>query len=281
MTDVNVLVAVRREHASRYYKNLSAHKDFRVHMVSDAQDALDSLSDPVKQVDVLILDNGLSNMFGLVDDVRHFYPRLFIVLVDEEADFATPGLADEVSTEPFKDDDLIRRITRLMSDRQLETLRADSLPAVRQFAKELRNMPGEVGKQQMTVTACKVLGYDYVAFYRLEKDDSASMTLRAQAGNPSVQAIVPKIASPTDLMNWVAHHLQSRIAGAEDKPNHPLVSKGRYGAVACVPVSFSGNRYGVICAFREKPDSISQDNVAQLELMASQLASAMSKDIVG
>ncbi len=281
MSIVNVLVAVRREQASRYYKNLSGQKDFRVQMVSDAQDVLDTLSNPDKQVDVLILDNGLSFIFTLVDDVRHTYPRLFIILVDESADFGTPGLADEITTEPFKDNDLIRRITKLMSDRQLETLRADSLPAVRQFAKELRNVPGELGKQQMTVTACKVLGYDYVAFYRLEKDDSASMSLRAQAGNPSVQAIVPKIASPTDLMNWVAHHLQSRIAGAQDTPNHPLVTKGRYGAVACVPVSFSGNRYGVICAFREKPGSISQDNVAQLELMASQLASAMSKDIIG
>jgi hypothetical protein len=275
------MVAVRREQVSRYHLNLSAHKEFRVQIVSAVQDVLDALSDPDQHIEVLVLDNGLDSVYGLVDDVRHSYPRLFIVLVDEEADFATPGMADEVTTEPFKDGDLIRRITKLMSDRQLETLRADSLPAVRQFAKELRNAPGELGKQQMTVTACKVLGYDYVAFYRLDNDQSVSMSLRAQAGNPSVQAIVPKAASAKDIMSWVAHHLQSRIVGAQDSPNHPLVAKGRYGTAACVPVAFSGNRFGVICAFREKPGSISQDNVMQLELMAAQLAAAMAKEIVG
>src|SRR5512135_1124124 len=127
MSAIDVLVAVRRENASRYYKNLSSYPDFRVQIVSDTRDALDVLADRENHVDVLVLDNGLGYVFEFISELRHSYPRLFIVLVDEDADFGMPGQADEISTEPFDNDDLIRRITRLMSDRQLETLRADSL----------------------------------------------------------------------------------------------------------------------------------------------------------
>src|SRR5690349_7966375 len=180
MSNVDVLVAVRREDASRYYKNLSAYKDFRVQMVSDTGDAFNILADRDQHIDVLVLDNSLGHIYEFIQELRHSYPRLFIVLVDEEADFGMPGQADEISTEPFENNDLIKRITRLMSDRQLETLRADSLPAVRSFAKELRKASGEVGKQQAAVAACKDLGYDYVAFYRLENSNPPTVTLKAQ-----------------------------------------------------------------------------------------------------
>lgn len=281
MTMVDLLVIVRREHASRYHKNLSVHKTLRTQIVSDSQDALDALANRKKQVDVLVIDNGLDFVFGLVEEVRHFYPRLFIVLVDEEADFGMPGYADEMSTTPFIDDDLIRRVTRLMSDRHLETLRADSLPVVRQFAKELRNAPGEIGKLQATVSACKNLGYDYVAFYRMESGDPTTLLLRAQVGPAPIQAIAPKTTSAHDLTVWVLQHGQSRTAGSQDTPNHDLVAKKRLGAVACIPVSFSGNRYGVLAAFRDQPDSITLENVMQLELMAAQLGSAISKELIG
>jgi DNA-binding response OmpR family regulator len=281
MSNVDVLVAVRRDNASRYYKNLSAYKDFRVQMVSDTGDAFNILADRDQHIDVLVLDNGLGYIYEFIQDLRHSYPRLFIVLVDEEADFGMPGQADEISTEPFENSDLIKRITRLMSDRQLETLRADSLPAVRSFAKELRKASGEMGKQQAAVAACKDLGYDYVAFYRLENSNPPTVTLKAQDGPAPIQAVAPKAAAPDDLLTWVAQNGQSRITGPQDSPNYPLVAKGRLGAAVCVPVIFGGNRYGVLIACREMPNSITQENVLMLELVTAQLAAAISKEIIG
>src|SRR6185369_4504487 len=155
MASVDILVTVKRDDASRYYKSLSEHKDFRLNIVSETKDALDALADRDKHVDVLILDNNLGHTYELIGDLRHTYPRLLIVLVDEEADFAMPGQADDISTEPFANDDLARRITRLMSDRRLETLRADTMPPVREFAKKLRKASGESGKQQAAVAACR------------------------------------------------------------------------------------------------------------------------------
>lgn len=281
MASVNILVAVAREDASRYYKNLSAHQDFHVEIVSNVNDALDVLADRDKQVDVFVVNNNLGHVYDLITELRQSYPRLLIVLVDEEADFAMPGQADDISTTPFEDDDLIRRVTRLMSDRQLETLRADSMPAVRQFAKQLRKAAGELGKYQSAVSACRDLGYDYVAFYRLESVDPLQVSLRAQEGPTAIQAVAPKQASPDDLVSWVAQSNQSRIAGPQDTPNYPLVAKGRMGAVACVPVVFGSTHYGVLVACREQPNSITQENVLMLDLVSAQLAAAISKENIG
>lgn len=281
MNAVDVLVAVRREHASRYYKSLSAQKNFRVQIVSDTGDALNALADRDQHVDVLVLDNGLAHIFEFVAELRHSYPRLLIVLVDEDADFGMPGQADEISTEPFNNNDLVRRINRLMSDRQLETLRADSLPAVRQFAKLIRKASGEIGKQEAAVSACKDLGYDYVGFYRRDDNNGGQLVLKAQDGSNAIKAVATKTADPDDLMTWVQQNRQSRIANPPDSPNHPLVAKGRLGCAACIPVIFGSNNYGVLLACREQPGSISQENVLMLELVAAQLSAAISKEIVG
>jgi GAF domain-containing protein len=281
MAAIDVLVAARREEASRYYKNLSIHGDLRLQIVSDTRDALNTLADKDKHVDVLVVESQLGGVFELIAELRHTYPRLFIIVVDEDADFGLPGQADEISTTPFANDDLLKRITRLMSDRQLETLRADSLPAVREFAKRLRKAAGESGKQQAAVAACKDLDYDYVSFYRLESFDPLQITLKAQEGPNAIQAAAPKQAAPDDLVSWVAKNGQSRIATSEDEPNYPLVKKGRMGAVACVPVIFGTTRYGVLVACRERPDSINQENVLMLELVSAQLGAAVSKELIG
>lgn len=281
MPAIDVLVSVRREDASRYYKNLSAHKDLRLQIVTDKMDASNILSDRDQHTDVLVIDNQLGEVPEFVTDLRHSYPRLIIILVDEEADFGLPGEADEMSTDPFTNDDLVKRITRLMSDRQLETLRADSLPAVRDFAKRLRRATGEYGKQQAAVSACMDLNYSYVAFYRLESLDPLRVTLKAQEGPHTVQTIAPKQASPDDIIAWVAKNGQSRIAGPEDEPSYPLVQKKRFGTVACVPVVFSGSRYGVLVACRDEPNSIDQEHVLMLELVSAQLAAAVSREIIG
>jgi hypothetical protein len=277
MPKIDLLVAVRREAASRYYKSLSAHSEYGIRMVSSVEDAMDTLANTDYHVDVLVLDNGLTDVFDLVTDLRHTYPRLLIVLVDEEADFALPGHADDISTDPFTNDDLTRRVNRLMSDRQLETLRADAMPPVREFAKRLRKAVGESGKQQAAVTACRDLGYDYVAFYRLESFDPLLVTLKAQDGPAPIQAVAPKYASADDIIGWVAQSGQSRIAGPPDELNHPLVRKERLGAVVCVPVGIT-SRYGVLVACRDQPNSISNQNVMMLELVSAQLAAVVSKE---
>jgi DNA-binding response OmpR family regulator len=279
MPAVQILAAVRREQAGRYYKNLTSQPDFGVELVSDIQDALDILNQRGRATDLLVLDHGVPFLYELVDEVRHRYPRILIVLVDEGADLSMPNFADAVSTDPFTDADLVRRITKLMSDRALETLRADSLPVVRQFAKELRNAPGEMGKQQVTVKTCKALNYDYVAFYRLE-NAGERLTLKAHDGPAPIMAVAPAASMPNDLMQTVALNNESRIAQPQDTPNHPLVAKGRLGTVAAVPVMFSGNRYGVLLAFRDQPGTILQEHVLLLELMAAQLAAAISKELI-
>lgn len=280
MAQVNLLLAVPREQASRYHKNLSVRKDFKLNLVSDARDALDFLSDRDKQVDVFVLDKSLGHAYELVLELRHTYPRLLIILIDEEADFAMPGQADEVSTDPFTNDDLVRRIIRLMSDRRLETLRADAMPPVREFAKSLRKATGEIGKAQAAVAACRDLGYDYVAFYRLMSLDPLEVILRAQDGAAPIQAVAPKEASADDIVGWVGKTGQSRIANPGDELTHPLVAKGRLGAVACVPVGATP-RFGVLVACREQPGSITQQNVLLLELVSAQLAAVISKEIIG
>jgi len=277
MAHTDLLVTVRREHASRYFQNLSAQADFRVKLVTNTPDALDLINDRDKHIDLLVFDNGLERAFEVVADLRHTHPHLLIVLVDEEADFAMPGQADDVSTDPFTNDDLVRRINRLMADRRLETLRADSMPPLREFAKQLRKSVGETGKYQAAVNACRTLGYDYVAFYRLESLDPLQVTLKAQDGPAPIQAVAPKQASADDIIGWVAKSGQSRIASPTDELNYPLVRRGRLGQVACTPVGAT-SRYGVIVACRNEPNSITQQNLLMLELISAQLAAMISKE---
>lgn len=278
MATVDLLVGVSKEHATRYYKSLSVHSEFQVRVATEITDVLDMLADSDSHTDVLAIDNGMGDVYQLITDLRQKYPRLLIVLVDEDADFGMPGQADEISTEPFENDDLAKRIKRLMSDRQMETLRSDSLPAVRNIAKQLREATGRLGKQEAAVSASKDMGYDYVAFYNLEDSNTYKLSLRAQKGPNAITAITPKIATGEDLMSWVIKNGQSRLAGPEDRPNHPLVARGRLGAVACVPVTFSGVSYGVMVACNDRPNSMDQENVLMLELVAAQLAGALSRE---
>jgi GAF domain-containing protein len=278
---VDILAVVPVGKAATYQEQLGMVRDFRPRIVSDIQEAFALLADLAQHTDVLVLDVGLGAVYDFIDDLRHTYPRLFIVTVDEDADFGTPGYADAMTTSPFVDHDLVKQISRLMSHRQMETLRADSLPAVRSMAKELRSAIGQSGKEQTAVNAIKSSGFDYVAYYRLEDEATLRLTLRAQAGPKPVEAIAPRSAAPDDLMTWVCQKGQSRITVPTDTPNHPLVARGRLGTAACVPVLFNGQRYGVIVACNDRPGSITQDNVMMVELAAAQTASAIARELSG
>lgn len=277
MTQINLLVAVTEGRAKVYYQNLSSVKDFNLQIATNFDDARQLLADRDHRIDLFVIDNNLLEQFDLIREIRHSYPRLIIILVDEEADFGLPGQADDISTDPFKDNDLVKRINALMSDRRMETLRSDSLPAVREVAKVLRSASGVVGKQQAAVDAAMELGYDYVAYYHREDGE---LRLKAHVGPNAIKAIAPKRAE-NDLITWVAEKSQTRIATYGDELNHPLVSKGRLGAVACVPVIFDSQLYGVLTACNDNPDAVVQDNVLMLELISAQLAAAIKKELTG
>lgn len=277
----SLLAAVRDDHARRYHQFLSEQSGFRVEIVTRSDDVLGVLGDHNRHIDVLILDNGLDDddaMHAFIKELRGQYPRMLMVLVDEEADFALPGIADDISIEPVESGDLMRRVKRLIEDRQMETQRSDALPAVRDIAQRMRNAAGAKGKREEAVRACLEMDYDYVAYYYIAGSDPLALTLQAQEGPRAILSVAPKQATAADLMGWVAQHGQSRIAAPDDDPNHPLVARGRLGAVACVPVMFNQRTYGVIAACRDRPDSISQENVMMLELLGAQLASALAKE---
>lgn len=75
----------------------------------------------------------------------------------------------------------------------------------------------------------------------------------------------------------VARTGKSLIAARGSTPSHFLLEKGRFGAAAAVSVG-QAIRFGVMLAFREPPDSISQEHIIMLELVCAQLASSLAKE---
>ncbi len=274
---IQVLAAVPIRSLVEYRKNLNQDPQLAVTIVTNEHDARATLADSQKKIDVFVIDNALGDAFDLIKELRQTYPRLLIILVDQEADFGMPGQADEVSVDPFDQDDLLKRIKRLTEERSLQTLRADTLPPVRKFAKSLRRASPGVSKAQTAVEAIAELGYDYVAFYRVMPTTPPELRLSAQVGPDAITDLAPQQQDyDGSLVGWVAENGQSRIVNAVDQPNHPFVKQQRFGSGACVPV---GNtmRFGVIFACREQPNAITQQNIMLLELVSAQLASALAK----
>jgi hypothetical protein len=274
---IHVLAAVQLPSIARYRENLTKDSKLKVTVVTSEESARAILNDSGKQTDVFVVDNGLGGVFEWIKELRRTHPRLLILLVDEEADFGMPGRADDVSTEPFKEDDMIKKIKRMAEERSLATLRADSLPPVRSFAKALRKATKGVGKQQAAVDAVKDLGYDHVIFYAIAPGDPPALTLAAQVGPNALAAIMPIRTDYSGILDWVAQNGQSKIIGPGDTPSHLLIERGRYGAAVCVPVGLT-LRFGVIIAFREQAGTIKQEDIVMLELVCAQLASALAKE---
>jgi CheY-like chemotaxis protein len=245
----------------------------RVVVVDDPDEARARLQSREPAVDVLVLDNTFDQAYDLITALRARHPRLIIVLVDDDADFATPGQADDISTEPFKNDDLIRRIQRLLADRGLETLRADAMPPIREFAKQLRKAIGEIGKQQAAVSACRSLGYEYVAYYAQTPLGTLSRT--AHEGAPVLVNAAPHTADPNDVVAWVARTGQNRTVRKGDTPSFVMLERGLLSVVVCAPVGRT-NRYGVLVAGRESQPAEGQQ-VLLLDLISAQLAAVLSK----
>jgi hypothetical protein len=268
MAHADILVTVRSKNAARYQQHLAAYPELRIRIARSLDQALDVLADRSHPVDLLVLDNSMSGVFELVADLRQTYPRLMIVLVDEDADFAMPGQADDISTDPFSDGDLARRISRLIADRHLETLRADSMSPLRDFAKKLRKAVGEREKLDAAISACRDLGCEYVAIYRLGSLEPLELTLQAQAGAP------PLKATSNGIVAWVAKTGQSRIATA---PPNGMAPSGNLSAVACTSIGMT-DRYGVLVVCRTAPHTITPQQLPMLEMLSAQLAAALAKE---
>ncbi|NDJ86630.1 MAG: hypothetical protein GYB66_12145 [Chloroflexi bacterium] len=278
MGDIHVLVAVPLSASVRFRENLKQEPQFVVRIATSAEDMFRDLATPQQQTDVVVISQEIGDAFSLIKDIRQSYPRLVIIEVDEDADFSLPGQADEVSNRPFYENELLKLIKRLVEDRQLETLRADALPPVRSFAKTLMRAKGGPAKTQAAVGAIHALGYDYVAFFGIAPTNPPSISVAAQAGLPELTKIAPpRLDYEKSLVGWVAQTGDSKIVGKEDAPNHPFISRGRLGSGACVAVG-STLRFGVIFAAREAPASISQEHLLMMELIASQLASALARE---
>ncbi|NJL92870.1 MAG: hypothetical protein HC915_03665 [Anaerolineae bacterium] len=275
-----ILAAIQLPSIARYREGLRKEPTFEVNLVTSLDKARDTLDDPAQQIDVFVVDSGLGEVHEIIREVRQSYPRLIILLVDENADFAMPGRADDVSTTPFEDNDLVNRIKRLNESRRLQTLRADALPPVRQFAKSIlkATSTGSVSKQQAAVEAVKELGYDYVAFYKVLPGDPPDVSLLAQVGADDAKREAPKKPALNDSMvGWVVQNGKSRTITPTEEINHPLVKSGRFKIGVGVPVG-TNLRFGVLIACKEAEASISQENVMMLELISAQLASALAKD---
>ncbi len=279
MLPVNLLALIRPEHADRFSSFLGEQPHLTVTVVSEFESAVNELDRPSMLTDILILDHGLERVYDFIPMLRENYPRLLILLVDEDADFATPGLADDITTTPFSGDDLVRRIQRLISDRRLETLRADVMPPVREFGKALRKATGEIGKQQVAVNTCKEMGYDYAAFFKIESSDPAKFVVKAQAGNADILAIAPRELGDNNIVSWVAKTGHSASATPNDEINYVLVKRGRMQACAAIPVGTT-NRTGILLVCREGGGSITPQQILVLELVSAQLANIMSRDTI-
>lgn len=276
MTEINVLAVIRPDALEHYRANLEQQMQLAVETATSSAAALALLEQPTQNIDVVVLDNTLDDAFDLVGQLRDNWPRLVIVLVDEEADFLMPGRADDVSTEPFKENDLRKRILKLLEERQTETLRADSLPPVRSVAKQLRQATGLKGKVAAATEAIAALGYALVAFYQAS-EDSADLPLTSASGEKAITTIAPLKQGAGTITHETATGGGLHIFGPDDDPNYVLVKRGRLGAGACVAVG-RAPRYGVLIACRDQPGSISSEDVMMLELIGTQLAASLARD---
>lgn len=277
MAKIKVLGAIRFEEMAKFRENLIKEEEFEMTWVPSFDSLTQTLDDKAKRIDVLVVDQLLGDVHSLIDNLRKSYPQLLVILVDEDADFAMPGRADEISTEPFKDDQLIKLIKRVFEDRRLVTLKSDALPPVRQFAKQIMGAQKGPAKVQAAVEAIQELGFDYVAFYTVQTTEPPEMRVSAQAGDEKVTRVAPQTQDyNTSLVGWVSQNGQTRIVKKEDELNHPFISRGKFGRGVCVAVG-STIRFGVLMAC-QKNEELNEQSALMLELISAQLASALARE---
>ncbi|MCC7205750.1 MAG: hypothetical protein IT323_00495 [Anaerolineae bacterium] len=274
---IKLLVAVRPSAAAQYREHLEPDARLAATVVDSEAAAQTALNDEAGTPDVLAVDRALCDTNALLTELRRAHSRLMVIVLDEDADFATPGPADDISTDPWRDDELVKKILRLVEERSVATLRADALPGVRSFVKALRKATRPISKQQAAVSAVKELGFDHVAYYTILPGEALSLSLAAQACADEAEDALPLREDENGLAGWVARTGQSKMVRPGDTPGHPLLENGQYGAVVAAPVG-STIRFGVMLAFRAAGQAIGGDDIVMLELINAQLASALVRD---
>lgn len=283
MANAEILATLREDKIEQYRDELSSANDLRVQIAATTAALLDMLAGDTQHIDLVLIDNELDSANIFVPDLRQRYPKLPIIIVDEEADFGTPGHASDLSCDPFLDDELIHKVNRLLG-RSISTgaPETESQPA-QSAVSAPENAPENAAQTpanriDTTLKAIQEMGFDYVAYYTIDGTDPPALTLAGQHGPNAINAVAPKSAGSDDLMGHVAKTQKSQIAGPQDTPIHPLVARGRLGAVVCVPVSHEDTRYGVLAVCNDRPGSIQTDIMPALEMVASQLAAALKRD---
>ncbi len=272
---IRVLAAVPAAGQRDYLNRFGTDDQLELTLTSDLTAAQSLLARP-DPVDVLVIDNGLGDAFESIRALRGMHPNLMIVMVDQQADFSTPGLADEVSVDPFSSDDLLRRIKRLAEERRIETLRTDSYPAVRSFARALRRAGRGAPRARAAVEAIQALGYDYVAYYAARP--AVPCKLEAQAGPEALTSIAPREQDAQSAVGLAAADGQCHVLGPQDYPNYPFIRERVLCSGAVVPVGTT-LRFGVIVALRDQAGAISMHDLQLLELVSAQFASALAKEM--
>jgi len=278
MTDhptIHVLAAVPPSDQPDYRSQFAADDQLELAFAADLPAAQAQLAGP-DGVDVLVIDHGLEGAFDSIRELRGARPNLMIVLVDRQADFSTPGLADEVSVDPFSGDDLLKRIKRLAEERRIETLRTDAFPDVRRFARALRRAGRGQPRARTAVETIRALGYDYVAYYAAPPDHPCK--LQAQSGAEALTGLAPREQDEQSAVGVVAHDGECRVLGPQDVPNHPFVREQRLRSGAVVPVGAT-LRFGVIVALRDQAEAIARQDLHLLGLVSAQFASALAKEM--
>lgn len=277
---IHVLVMTHEQCAARYHEHFAWEGQMVLSVVTSDAAARERLDDPNVRTDILVADCALNNaadVYRLVNTLREQHPHLLILLVDEEADFAMPGHADEVTVAPFEDGDLIKRIKRLAEERRLETLRTDVMPQVRAFARALRRTKTVRARQEAAVEAVLSMDYDYGAVYQADEFDPGRLTLAVQDGPQHALDAAPReLTDPDALPVWVSRNGQSRVFQAGDGSGHPFADEGWFARGACVPIG-STFRFGVLVAARVQPQAIGQHQLFMLELIGAQLANALTR----
>jgi hypothetical protein len=278
LLQLKLLLFIQPEDVARYRQHFAAHsgvEDAYVHTVPALQLALHQ-----QTPDVLVIDNRFERAYRLVPILQQQQPRLIVVLVDEQVDFAMPGYADDISTSPLVNDDLMRRIRQLIAERQMETARASAMPLVRSITRRMRAVSGAPAKQRVIVEAVRELvGYDYTACYNVTQLKPPLLALAAHDGQSDALQFAPETNQPDDLLTRVLETGHAYYASIGQTPTHPLVAMRRFGAVACVPCVYNGLIYGVLVVMRNQERSIDDDHLRTLELVTTQYAAQVAREV--
>lgn len=276
MALIELLLAVPRECAGEYYANLSATGQFHLTLHADAGDALAALDDRSQHFDALVVDGGLEGAATLLEEARFGMPHLLTIVV--AGDDKPPLEAAHTCTAPFQDGELARQLVNLLSDRQLETLAANTVLPVRRLARHLRRQDDRLRRFQATVEACRSLGYLYSGFYETDEAEPAKFLLAAQSGPPELESAAPDAAGENSRLAQIAARGACQVLGPDDAGAFPLLGDQRLGALACIPCGVAA-RFGMLLAGRKEADAIAPQHLAVLELIAAQLAAALAREM--